>query len=58
MKVKFIETVNISDKIILKAGSVFEAREDGENILIRMKDDSTVVAPKKEINSVLEIIEG
>ncbi len=57
MKVKFLENVNISDTITIFKGETFEAREDGDSIMIRMKDDSTVKAPKSEIEGILEIKE-
>ncbi len=58
MKVKFLENVNISDKITIDKGETFEAKEDGDFIMIRMKDDSTVKAPKSEITGILEVEEG
>ena len=58
MKVKFLKDVDISGKIMIDKGETFEAREDGDFIMIRMKDDSTVKAPKSEIKGILEIIEG
>lgn len=58
MKVKFIDNVDISGKININKGETFEAREDGYFIMIRMKDDSTVKAPKSEIEGILEIVEG
>lgn len=58
MKVKFLENVNISDKAIILKGETFEAREDGDFIMIRMKDDSTVKASKSEIKGILEVLEG
>ncbi len=51
MKVKFLEDVNISDK-----GKTFKAREDGDFIMIRMEDDSTVKAPKSEIEGILDVV--
>lgn len=57
MRVKFLENVSVSNKIDINKGDVFEAREDGNFIMIRMVDDSTVKAPKSEINGILEIIE-
>ncbi len=57
MKVKFLENVNISDTITICKGETFEAREDGNFIMIRMKNDSTVKAPKSEIEGILEIKE-
>lgn len=58
MKVKFIDNVDISGKINISKGENFEAREDGDFIMIRMKDDSTVKAPKSEIEGILEVVEG
>lgn len=57
MKVRFLEHVIISDTVYIEKGKVFEAKEDGDSIMIRMKDDSTVKAPKSEIGGILEIIE-
>lgn len=57
MKVKFLVDVDISGKLTLFKGDVFEAKDEGDNIMIRMIDDSTVVAPKNEINGILEVIE-
>lgn len=56
MKVKFLKSVSIANKIDIDKGDVFEAREDGDFIMIRMADDSTVKAPKAEINGILEVI--
>lgn len=58
MIVKFLENVNISGKLNINKGEIFEARNDGDFIMIRMKDDSTVKAPKSEIEDILEIVEG
>ena len=58
LKVKFIDNVDISGKININKGEIFEAREDGDFIMIRMKDDSTVKAPKSEIEGILEVVEG
>lgn len=51
MKVRFLENVNISDQITLIKGEEFDAREDGDFIMIRMEDDSTIKAPKSEIEN-------
>ena len=56
MKVKFLKNVNISDKVTIFEGETFEVREDGDFIMIRMEDDSTVKAPKSEISGILEIV--
>lgn len=58
MKVKFLDNVDINGKININKGETFEAREDGEFIMIRMEDDSTVKAPKSEIEGILKVIEG
>lgn len=58
LKVKFLDNVDISGKININKGETFEAREDGDFIMIRMKDDSTVKAPKSEIEGILEVVEG
>lgn len=58
MKVRFLDNVDISGKININKGEIFEAREDGNFIMIRMKDDNTVKAPKSEIEGILEIVEG
>ena len=57
MKVKFLEHVIISDTIYIKKGEIYEAKNDGDFIMIRMEDDSTVKAPKAEIEGILEVIE-
>ena len=58
MKVKFLDNVDISGKININKGETFEAKEDGNFIMIRMKDNSTVKAPKSEIEGILEIVGG
>lgn len=58
MKVKFIDNVNIRGEIDIDKGEIFEAKEDGDFIMIRMKDDSTVKAPKSEIEGILKVVEG
>lgn len=50
--------MQISGKININKGEIFEAREDSDFIMIRMRDDSTVKAPKSEIEGILEIVEG
>lgn len=57
MKVKFLDYVNISNTIYIDKGEIYEAKEDGDYIMIRMRDDSTVKAPKSEIEGILEIME-
>ena len=58
MKVKFLDNVDIGGKININKNETFEAREDGDFIMIRIKDDSTVKAPQSEIEGILEIVEG
>ena len=57
MKVKFLEHVIISDTIYIEKGAIYEAKNDGDFVVIRMEDDSTVKAPKSEIEGILEVIE-
>lgn len=57
MKVKFLEHVIISDTIYIEKGKTYEAKYDGDFIMIRMEDESTVKAPKSEIEGILEVIE-
>ena len=56
MKVKFLEHVIISDTIYIEKGEIYEAKNDGDFIMIRMEDDSTVKAPKSEVEGILEVI--
>ena len=56
IRVRFLENVLIQNKINISKGEIFQADETEEFIYIRMKDDSTVKAPKDEIEGVLEII--
>lgn len=58
MKVKFLENTDISGKISINKGETFEAKEDGDFIMIHMEDDSTVKAPKTEIEGILEVVRG
>ena len=57
MKVKFLEHVIISDTIYIEKGKIYEAKNDGDFIMIRMEDESTVKATKSEIEGILEVIE-
>lgn len=57
MKVKFLEHVIISDTIYIEKGEIYEAKNDGNFVMIRMEDDSTVKVPKSEIEGILEVIE-
>lgn len=56
MRVKFIQNVQLSDSTIIREGDVFQAREEGDFIMIRLPDDRTVKAPKNEIEGILEIL--
>ena len=56
MKVKFIQNVQLSDSTIIREGDVFQAREEGDYIMIRLPDDRTVQAPKNEIEGILEVL--
>lgn len=56
MKVKFIQNVQLSDSTIIREGDVFQAREEGDYIMIRLPDDRTVKAPKNEIEGILEVL--
>ena len=56
MKVKFLKDVSISGNINIDKDDVFEAKYDGDFIMIRMADDSTVKAPKTEAGGILDII--
>lgn len=56
MKVRFLNDTDISGKITIHKGEEFEARDDGDFIMIRMEDNSTVKAPKSEIEGILEVI--
>lgn len=56
MKVKFIQNVQLSDSTIIREGDVFQAREEGDYIMIRLPDDRKVKAPKNEIEGILEVI--
>ena len=57
MKLKFLEHVIISDTIYIEKGEIYEAKNDGDFVMLRMEDDSTVKAPKSEIEGILEVIE-
>lgn len=56
MKVKFLKNVDISGKIEINKGRVFEAEENGDFLMIKMPDGSTVKAPKSETSEILEIM--
>lgn len=57
MKIKFLQNVNISNKVTIFKNEEYEAKEDGDFIMIRMEDDITVKAPKSEIVGIIEIVE-
>lgn len=56
MKIEFLKDVNISGKVTCLRGERFEAVEDGAFIMIRMKDDSTVKAPKYALDDYFKIV--
>jgi hypothetical protein len=56
MKAKFLKNVLTLNNILIYAGEEFEAREDGDYIMIRMKDDSTLMAPKYDIGLYYEVV--
>lgn len=56
MKVKFIQNVQLSDNTIIREGDIFQVREEGDFIMIRLPDDRTVKAPKSEIDGILEVL--
>lgn len=56
MEIEFLKDVNISGKVTCLRGKRFEAVEDGEFIMIRMKDDSTVKAPKDALDNYFKFV--
>ena len=56
MKVRFLENVDISSKVEIYKGEIFEAKEEDDFIMTHMEDDTTVKAPKCEMAGILEII--
>lgn len=56
MIVEFLKNVNISDKYNCLKGEQFEALEDADYIMIRMKDDYVVKAPKDAIDKIFKIL--
>lgn len=54
MIVKAKKGLDISGQIMINEGSCYEAKEDGNFIMIRMEDDSTVKAPKDEVWNYFE----
>ncbi|MBQ3513466.1 MAG: hypothetical protein IJA32_06675 [Lachnospiraceae bacterium] len=57
MKVRFLVNADISGKIKVDKGEIFEAKEDRGYIIIKMPGKGTVEAPKSEIQGILEVIE-
>lgn len=56
MNVKFLENVNINDGLIIVKDTILEAKRDGDNIMIRLPDDRTIVSPKEALGSIYETI--
>ena len=56
MKARFLKNVLTLNNILIYAGEEFEAREDDDYIMIRMKDDSTLKAPKYDIGLYYEVV--
>lgn len=56
MKVEFLKDVNISDKYTLVKGQQFEAVENENFIMIHMKDDCTIKAPKNALGEIFRIV--
>ena len=56
MIVEFLKNVDISDKYNCLKGEQFEALEDAGYIMIRMKDDYVVKAPKDAIDKIFKIL--
>ena len=54
---KIFRTCNYFRHNLYRKGEIYEAKDDGDFIMIRMEDDSTVKAPKSEIEGILEVIE-
>lgn len=56
MNIKFLENVNINDNLIITKDTILEAKRDGDNIMIRLPDDRTIVSPKTALVKIYEII--
>lgn len=56
MKIEFLQDVDISGKVDCFKGEQFEAVEDGDFIMIHMKDNSTVKAPKNALGRYFKIV--
>lgn len=55
MKVIFLQSVNISGQINIRAGSILPACDDGDYIMVRMPDCRTIQVPKNEMEGIVEI---
>lgn len=47
MKVKFIQNVQLSDSTIIREGDVFQAREEGDFIMIRLPIRAALIKRRK-----------
>ena len=56
MIVEFLKNVDISGRYNCSNGEQFEALEDGNYIMIRMKDNYVVKAPKDAIDKIFKIL--
>lgn len=56
MNIKFLENVNINDNLIITKDTILEAKRDGDNIMIRLPDNRTIVSPKTALGKIYEII--
>lgn len=56
MIVEFLKNVNISDKYNCLKGEQFDALEYVDYIMIRMKDDYVVKAPKDAVDKIFKIV--
>lgn len=56
MIVEFLENVDISGKYNCLKGEQFEALEDVDHIMIRMKDGYVVKAPKDATGKIFKIL--
>lgn len=58
MKIEFLQDVDIDGKVDCFKREQFEAVEDGDFIMIHMKDDSTVKAPKDALGKYFKKVEN
>lgn len=56
MIVEFLKNADISGRYNCSKGEQFEALDDGNYIMIRMKDDYVVKAPKNAIGEIFKIV--